>query len=175
MRRAETLAMQEPRTAKKSADKYLGDAVCRRCHEDVYQAWLGTPHAAAYGSLEEKGMQAESDCVMCHTTGSGDPTGFMPPSSEELKASADGVSSDGGSDGNGGAAAAPTVATDDLRNVQCEACHGKGTSHQRGETDFLQVSESECAVCHDPKNSPDFNYREYLPHVSCKVLLEDSD
>lgn len=174
MRRAESLAKQQAGAGKTEGRRYLGDAMCKRCHEDVYQAWLETPHALAFESLEEKGRQADSDCVECHTTGHGEPTGFVPPSPEELKAAATGPSPDGSGDDSADAHAALAEAGPDLRNVQCEACHGMGTNHARGTTVFRKVAESRCVKCHDQKNSPDFNYGEYLPHVSCSRLLEDA-
>jgi hypothetical protein len=174
MRRTETLQQQRRATAKGKGHSYLGDAICRRCHEDVYQAWLATPHALAYEALEEKGKQSDSDCVQCHTTGNGDPTGFVLLPDEVLKSDAGGPSfgHNGENAAEPGAVSAGTET--DFRAVQCEACHGKGTEHVRGGMDFLKVTESECTVCHDFKNSPDFDYGEYLPHVSCKVLMEDS-
>ena len=174
MRRAEALANQQPRGNKMEADRFLGDAMCRRCHEHIYQAWLATPHAAAYETLVEKERHGDSDCVECHTTGHGDPTGFVPPSEEELKAASTGPSPGDNEEEVSNAHAALAGSGPDLANVQCEACHGKGTTHARDKAGFLRVGESECMKCHDRENSPDFNYEEYLPHVSCKNLVEES-
>lgn len=173
-RRAEALANRQPQGNKMEADRFLGDAMCRRCHENIYQAWLATPHAAAYETLVEKGRHGDSDCVDCHTTGHGDPTGFMPPSAEALKAASTGPSPDGDEGDASDAHAALADSGPDLTAVQCEACHGKGTTHARNKAGFLRVEKSECMKCHDQENSPDFNYEEYVPHVSCKILVEES-
>ncbi len=156
MRRAQTVSRMKEEGQKLQGDKFLGDALCRRCHEDVYQLWLETPHALAFGSLSGKGMERDNDCLSCHTTGFGKPTGYVSP---PLAASADAEEP------------APGPEHPDLRNVQCEACHGMGTYHRRERGDFLKVTNAECMTCHDPENSPDFNYKDYLPHVSCTKLL----
>jgi hypothetical protein len=155
-RRAQTISRMAKEKEKMKGDKFLSDATCKRCHEDIYQLWLETPHAHAYESLTEKGMERDNDCLACHTTGFGTPTGYVPP---DLPASADGGSPK------------PPPGTPDLRNVQCEACHGMGTYHSRDDGDFLKVTRAECMRCHDPENSPDFDYKEYAPHVSCTKLL----
>jgi hypothetical protein len=174
MRRAESLARRQGGAHKREGNRYLGDATCRRCHEDIYQIWMETPHAAAYESLKEEGRHADSDCVECHTTGHGEATGFLPPSPEELKAAATAPPQESTDTGPPNAGAASVGSGPELTNVQCEACHGKGTDHARGESSFRKVSKSECARCHDEDNSPDFNYGDYLPHVSCSRLLEEA-
>jgi hypothetical protein len=155
-RRAQTISKMAEQSEKLKGDKFLSDAACKRCHEDIYQLWVETPHAHAYESLAEKGMERDNDCLSCHTTGFGKATGYVPP---PMPASAD-----------AGPPKQPP-GTPDLRNVQCEACHGMGTYHQRDEGDFLKVTNAECMSCHDPENSPDFDYKGYLPHVSCTKLL----
>jgi hypothetical protein len=155
-RRAQTISKMAKEGEKLKGDKFLSDATCRRCHEDIYQLWLDTPHAHAYESLVESDMERDNDCLKCHTTGFGKATGYVPPALA--------ASSDGGT-------LKPPPGTPDLRSVQCEACHGMGTYHQRDEGDFMRVTKAECMTCHDPENSPDFDYEKYLPHVSCTKLL----
>ena len=48
----------------------------------------------------------------------------------------------------------------DFGKVSCEQCHGHGTMH--GEPGFIAKPKAEsCTVCHDKKNSPDFNFAKY--------------
>jgi hypothetical protein len=159
LRRAKTISEVRERVEKLKGDKYLGDNICRRCHEDIYKIWLDTPHAYAFERLAEKGMERDSDCIGCHTTGHGRPTGYIPPPIS---------SADGAETAHSGAE------SPDLRSVQCEACHGMGTYHNRASGDFLKVSEAECVKCHNGEHSPEFDFKEYLPHISCSKLVEDS-
>lgn len=150
-RRSATASEVQEAAKKLKGDKFLGADVCSRCHEDVYKAWLDTPHAAAFASLTAKGMEKESDCIGCHTTGHGQPTGYLPDP--------------------GGMPAGATPGIPDLTNVQCEACHGMGTYHNRAGDDFVAVSQAECTKCHDADNSPEFEYKEYLHSISCTLLV----
>jgi len=156
MRRELTASRTQAESKKLKGDKFLGAAICSRCHQDIYDAWSNTRHASAFATLVEKGAESDSDCVSCHTTGHGKPTGFLP--------------STGGKSGSSEATAETTRSADantDLRNVQCEACHGMGTYHDRTGGDFLKVTEAECARCHTKEHSPSFDYKDYLPSVSC--------
>ena len=47
---------------------YLGLNECRRCHEQAYQFWRGTKHAAAWRALIDKGQYRDPACVVCHVT-----------------------------------------------------------------------------------------------------------
>jgi len=51
-----------------------------------------------------------------------------------------------------------------LQNVQCEACHGYGSQHARDGKWVAQAKDS-CVVCHDKKNSPEFDYAEYWDQI----------
>lgn len=42
---------------------------CQSCHESEFAAWSRTRHAHAWQTLVEKGADARSDCIRCHTTG----------------------------------------------------------------------------------------------------------
>lgn len=45
-----------------------------------------------------------------------------------------------------------------LENVQCEACHGPGEGHPEPWKSLKDVSETQCRICHNIANSPNFNY-----------------
>jgi hypothetical protein len=51
-------------------------------------------------------------------------------------------------------------AQNELGTVSCEQCHGFGTLHGDGKF-VAKPAESSCVVCHDPKNSPKFDYKTY--------------
>ncbi|MFH0777566.1 MAG: multiheme c-type cytochrome [Candidatus Eisenbacteria bacterium] len=126
---------KENALASTGGDRFLGAETCKRCHEEIYKKVAAMPHARAIESLEKAGKDGLAECLVCHTTGFGEPTGF----------------SDAG---------APV----DLKNVQCEGCHGKGTVHKRDGT-YRQVSEQKCLVCHTAERSPSFNHKSYLRRI----------
>lgn len=92
---------QEASLSRAGEDRYLGEGTCRRCHEGVDQKVSKMGHARAYETLTKTNSEGLTECLACHTTGYGEPTGFGKASSVELE------------------------------NVQCEACHGMGSAHKR--------------------------------------------
>jgi 2',3'-cyclic-nucleotide 2'-phosphodiesterase (5'-nucleotidase family) len=126
---------QEASLSRAGEDRYLGQEACRRCHDEIYQKVAKTGHACAYETLTKTHSEGLAECLVCHTTGYGESTGF------------------GGS------------SSVDLKNVQCESCHGMGSKHKR-DGSYKQVSEQKCLVCHTKERSPDFNYKTYLKKIS---------
>ncbi len=53
----------------------------------------------------------------------------------------------------------------ELLNVQCEACHGPGEGHPDQRKTLGKISEALCRQCHNPANSPNFKYSDYLEKV----------
>lgn len=115
------------RVLAKGDSQYLGDVMCQRCHVDVQDHWGGTAHAHAFATLEQDGHQADASCLPCHTTGYGVPSGYTEP-----------------------------AGSPDLRNVQCEACHGQGSAHGPG---YAAAAWKSCATCHTPEWSKGFKER----------------
>lgn len=129
--------------------RYGGAQQCRACHGAVYERWLSTGHAHAMATLEGRGKHLDPECVRCHSTGYGRPTGFI-----------------------------SIRVNPDLANVQCEQCHGQGSLHimyrTKGEASLEglnpammekaqsmpRVSPTVCLQCHTPDRDPDFTYRE---------------
>jgi hypothetical protein len=60
---------------------------------------------------------------------------------------------------------APVQAGGDLKNVQCEACHGPAEGHPALGRSMAKVSEMLCQKCHNSANSPNFQYGIYLQKV----------
>jgi 2',3'-cyclic-nucleotide 2'-phosphodiesterase (5'-nucleotidase family) len=117
---------------------YIGTTACQTCHGAQYDEWSGTAHAQALTTIEEQQGKALPQCQPCHTTAAGLPGGFV---SRE---------------------ATPTLAS-----VGCESCHGPGRRHlEDPERPFGKIGLSSCTVCHDPKNSPKFDYYGYVARVN---------
>lgn len=93
---------------------YVGDAQCFVCHQAEHQVWAKTKHAAAYNALANiakhpSGRQFDGECIICHTVGYDFKTGYL---NEKTTAN--------------------------LKNVQCESCHGPASLHVTEETDNLK-------------------------------------
>lgn len=89
--------------------EYLGNNVCGACHVEEHASWSLTFHSVAWHTLQEKEATAQEECVGCHVTGKGQPTGW----------------------GSG--------ATTPLVDVGCEACHGPGGPHDGERVDAKTV------------------------------------
>lgn len=123
-----------PRTLGSDKETFLGERSCMACHDDQWKAYLNSPHRSAFATIRNKGQSAEPECLSCHTTGYLYKNGY----NEESQVN--------------------------LRNVQCEACHGYGTEHARDGKWVAQAKDS-CVVCHDKKNSPEFDYATYWEKI----------
>jgi hypothetical protein len=142
----------------KPGARYLGDRYCEGCHADVYRSWRKTQMAGTFNSLypgadrESKthalGIDPDADftrdpaCFPCHTTGFGQPGGFVSLES-----------------------------TPNRVGVQCEACHGPASEymdHMKARQAGKKVEKSEglvlgdaraCVQCHHPSEPcPDRGY-----------------
>ena len=114
-------------------DRFLGNETCARCHSADIAWWEKDPHAHAFATLEKAGKANDQSCLPCHVTGSGAPGGF-----------------------------GQLGTTADMRNVQCESCHGLGTQHDWTGQTASAVGEATCKQCHVPEWSPKWNYASYL-------------
>jgi hypothetical protein len=52
-----------------------------------------------------------------------------------------------------------------FENVQCEACHGPAKGHPDSRKSLGKVDEDDCRQCHNPTNSPNFNYDKYVQKI----------
>lgn len=121
---------------------YAGETACAGCHPRQRAFWAGTRHARAYDTLVKKNSHKDLECIGCHTTGYGMPGGF--------RLDMDGL---------------------DLRNVQCEACHGTGGRHT-GKGDIrLTTDAAICRGCHDAARNPGFDVRSSLEKIRCPKQL----
>lgn len=120
---------------------YKGMEQCKECHLLQYENWQNTFHAEAYETLVKDSSNYDVECLPCHTTGYSEPGGYSIAQAEESH----------------------------LLNVQCESCHGPGSNHSEKSGILRDGGEKVCLGCHDEKNSPNFDYEQYLPLVKCPV------
>ncbi|MBX5481649.1 MAG: cytochrome C [Myxococcaceae bacterium] len=115
---------------------FVGNARCRDCHEEAFPIWEASKHAHAYATLEDKSKQYHLDCIACHVTG------WQRP---------------------GGVCRIDKV--DERKGVGCESCHGPGSLHAEDPSDD-NISKGNtpqtCTGCHDPENSPHFDFDAYV-------------
>lgn len=124
-----------PRDLGSEKERYLGSRSCKTCHEDTWQAYIDSEHAQAFTTLRTRGQNSEPECVLCHTTGYRYKNGY----SEERP-------------------------YNQMVNVQCEACHGYGSEHDRDGNWGAQAKDA-CITCHDQENSPEFDYATYWEKI----------
>ena len=131
---AEQKTLPPPPPPSPANQAYVGAAACGACHPAQLRQWAASKHARAFAALERKRQELNPECVRCHVTAYGDNVGYR-----------------------SGATKDP-----DLRNVQCEACHGFGREHRGKGKIRGSVSEVICRRCHSTENSPTFKYEPYL-------------
>lgn len=130
----QALAGREPRPAAPGAARYVGVAACESCHSEATEFWRGTSHARAYATLTRDFKEYNLDCVGCHVTGYERPGGST------------------------------VTHVDDLKDVQCESCHGPGSRHVDGDGDTSAITltpeTSVCRGCHEtPHVADDWDVR----------------
>lgn len=58
-------------------NRYVGAEACAGCHTAEAEDWEHSHHAGAFNRLLQQQKHYQPDCVTCHTTGFGHPTGFQ--------------------------------------------------------------------------------------------------
>lgn len=125
---------------KPSADHYVGMEVCARCHQPEVQQWATTAHARAWQTLVDQKKESTPECITCHVVGYKQPGGFQ---------TADDAAK--------------------LGNVQCESCHGMGTTHEAMPAQKQRITEATCRTCHNQTTSPTFDFAVFQPHIVHKT------
>ncbi|NIA06498.1 MAG: hypothetical protein GWP14_02485 [Actinobacteria bacterium] len=110
--------------------KYVGTNKCRMCHMKSYKTWKGTKHAKNFDVLQGNEV-TNPDCLKCHTTGYGQPGGFV-----------------------------SAEATPGLKGTGCESCHGPGSEHIKAgkvadksgpwDKKIDKTPMNACVKCHNP-------------------------
>ena len=117
----------------KDEDVELRNDACNDCHSEAVEAWAKTDHAKAFQTLINKNQQFNPDCLACHTTRFEEAGGFTMDAQQK-----------------------------ELRNVQCESCHGDATAHLEdpGSVPAGDPGVELCIKCHTEHRCPDFE-KEY--------------
>lgn len=119
---------------------YTGSRACQMCHRSAYEAWEGSAHTHAFEPLAPRHAQGDPECLICHVTGLRYAGGFR-----------------------------SVEATPHLATVGCEACHGPGSNHAehpQAESGYGRMERpAGCIECHDPENSPAFDFETYWPRI----------
>ena len=101
---------------------YAGDHTCTECHSDRHASWLNTVHATAFTTLTASGDGDNPLCLPCHTVGYGTASGFV-----------------------------NEVSTPHLAHIQCENCHGPGSTHVADPDNVrmnIDLNSTLCGQCH---------------------------
>ena len=117
--------------------RVAGTETCAACHAAEQDAWAHSRHAGAWKTLVAPGFDVDPSCMACHTTGYGQPGGFVSHNRSAARV-----------------------------NVGCENCHGPSQAHvadPKVRTPYL--ASDRCTSCHDHENSPHFDYNTYWPRV----------
>jgi hypothetical protein len=118
--------------------RYAGSAACSVCHAEDAEIWKRSRHAHGLETLHQKGFEADPYCVRCHTTGYGGPGGYRTLSE-----------------------------TSALGGIGCESCHGPSQAHAVAPLSHKPPvrARDACITCHDPENSPEFDFEKYWPKI----------
>ena len=112
---------------------YLGYTACTECHSDITDKWKATKHGNAFENLKTQGSEKQENpgCFRCHVVAYNEDGGYI---DMEL--------------------------TPELKDVQCEACHGPGRKHTEtlSADDIKKATEDICRKCHTEGQDKDFNY-----------------
>lgn len=132
-------ADRKPKPAAKGEASYVGIDSCTNCHEEPRKVWDQTKHAHAYATLTKQFKEFNLDCVSCHVTGYDRPGGST------------------------------VTHVDDLKDVQCEACHGPGSLHAaRPEKVHMPVAKpggDVCLTCHHPPHVHTFDAKAKMAEI----------
>ena len=121
---------------------FAASSACVGCHVSETARWAYSDHTRAWQSLVVRREDTNVECVGCHSTGFGQPGGF----GELTRAN-----------------------VGRFKAVQCEACHGPMAGHPDDPSVVPHpVTEETCLRCHDPANSPDFEFETYLRRATCQ-------
>ncbi len=121
--------------------KYVGSKACQECHEEEYNRFLKyAKKARSYEHILEmrKDLTEEEfkKCLKCHTTGYGEPGGFV-----------------------------SVEKTPELKEAGCEVCHGPGSKHCDTEdpNDIKgDLRFQDCEKCHTPAIVKEFNFKPFI-------------
>ena len=125
------------RRKKNNKQVFATDSSCKQCHPKAHKIWKGSSHGQAYYTLHKVNKAFDPECLVCHTVGFNQQGGFISEND-----------------------------TPNLKNVQCEMCHGPGLDHINNPKSGWNISARQaCKKCHVKNHSPKFNFAEYWPRI----------
>lgn len=135
------LPQPDRKTAFADDQVYVGSETCAECHDTEYENYAAhskKAHSHASVKVMRKGLtEAEyQGCLHCHTTGYGQPGGFV-----------------------------SEAETPRLANLGCESCHGPGSLHaDSGDPDDIvgDLTPADCERCHNPERVANFKFKPLL-------------
>ncbi len=132
-------ADKKPPAPAKGEPRYVGIEACTNCHEEPRKVWDSTKHAHAYETLTKQFKEYNLDCVSCHVTGYDKPGGST------------------------------VTHVSDLKDVQCEVCHGPGELHaakpEKVHTLVPKPSADTCTACHHPPHVHTFDAKAKMAEI----------
>jgi hypothetical protein len=132
-------ASRLPKPPPKGEPGYVGIEMCSTCHEDAKKVWDTTAHAHAYATLTKGFKEFNLDCVSCHVTGYDRPGGST------------------------------VTHVDDLKDVQCEVCHGPGSLHaakpEKVKIPVAKPTTDVCLACHHPPHVHTFDAKAKMSEI----------
>jgi hypothetical protein len=121
---------------------YASSGGCVHCHSTEFARWSLSGHAKAWQALLTRQQIGNPECLPCHTTAWGEPTGLGELTDTAIRK---------------------------FKGVQCESCHGPMGGHPRDQRVHAEpITPGTCTGCHDPANSPNFSYAPYLAQATCQ-------
>ena len=135
-------APAQPAAAAGPPASYVGSKACMDCHPKEYESFTRyskKAHSSQSIKIMAPKLTAEelSGCFACHTTGYGQPGGFV--SFEK---------------------------TPELADAGCEVCHGPGSAHADAGGDATliraKLAMSMCESCHNAERVRTFNFKPML-------------
>lgn len=120
---------------------YLGAKACQECHEEQYASFSKhSKKSHSFNSIKvmRKGL-TETElkrCYECHTTGYGQPGGFVSESQ-----------------------------TPHLKDAGCEVCHGPGSLHKESQDPKdirRKLTTKQCETCHNAERVGAFRFRPLI-------------
>lgn len=124
-------ANKMPPAAGKDEATYVGVDACSTCHQGPRKVWDATAHGHAYKTLADQFKEFNLDCVSCHVTGYEKPGGST------------------------------VTFVKNLKDVQCETCHGPGSKHMKApEKVAVPIPKPQpdaCLQCHHAPHVHEFD------------------
>ena len=116
---------------------FATEKVCSTCHPKIHATWQNSRHGKAYDTLRKINKAFDPECLVCHVTGLNETGGFI-----------------------------SEIDTPELKNVQCEVCHGPALKHaQAPAPGFGNQARQACNKCHVKNHSPRFNFDTYWEKI----------